>query len=882
MEHYKETLKDLYTAYSTTAEGLSLEEAARRLQKYGRNELAEEKGEPWWKLLLGQFNSPVIWVLLGAVIVSAFIGFTSHGHEAAEAKIDALMIAIILILNAIIGFYQEYKAEQAIEALKKMAGLKATVIRNGKQTKIDAAELVPGDVIILETGEKIPADSRLIEAINLETQEAALTGESNPVTKEAGDLSNNRTIGDRTNMVHSSTIITRGHGKALVVGTGMQTEIGKIAHMIQTTKTEQTPLQKQLSGLGKWLGILTILVCAIVFAAGMLMHEGTALELFITAVALAVAAIPEGLPAVVTISLSLGVKRMVKRNALMRHLPSVETLGCTTVICSDKTGTLTHNQMTVKRLFVSGRDIEVAGSGYNPEGKIGADNKSVEMLLRIGAQNNDAKLDREKWTCMGDPTEGCLITAALKAGLDKTKLDRENPRVDELPFDSERKMMTTVHKAGSKRVAYVKGAPDMLLSNCTKIWIDGKVRKLAAGDKKKIMSQNEAYAKKALRVLGFAYKDLPANAAKKGYEKDLIFVGLQAMIDPPREEVKEAIARCKEAGIKVVMITGDLRTTAEAIAAELGISGKAMTGAELQKMNEKDLEKTVEEVAIYARVNPEHKMKIVTALQAKGHVVAMTGDGVNDAPALKKADIGISMGITGTDVAKEASEMILTDDNFTSIVNAVEEGRGIYDNIRKFVNYLLSCNVGEVLLIFTATLMGIPLPLIAVHLLWVNLVTDGFPAGALGVDPVSPDAMKRPPRKVRSRIMSLGMSLNVFTMGILIAVATLVVYYIGLLQGIEMARTMAFTTIVMLEIVRIGMIRSAYHTGMFSNNWLVLAVLSSVGLQLLVVYTPLSAFFRTLPLGLSQWGVIGIGLVVVLAAGMGTTKIIKKISHEAY
>ncbi|HII72132.1 TPA: calcium-translocating P-type ATPase, SERCA-type [Candidatus Woesearchaeota archaeon] len=872
MECYKTNMDELFVQFSTADKGISSEEAARRLQKYGRNELKEAPGESWWQMLIDQFNSPVIWILIGAVVVSVFIG---------EA-IDAIVIAVILILNSFLGFFQEFRAEKAIEALKKMAGLKALVIRDGVQKKIDAAEVVPGDIIMLETGEKIPADSRLIESSNLETQEAALTGESNPVSKSVVDIDKDVGVADQINMVFSSTIITRGHGKAVVCSTGMETQIGNIAHMIQTTKLEPTPLQNQLARLGKWLGILVLAICGIVFLTGTFLRDGSVLEMFFAAVALAVAAIPEGLPAVVTISLSLGVRRMVKRNALVRHLPSVETLGCTTVICSDKTGTLTHNEMTVKRIFANGKDVKVEGSGYRPEGKFSVDKSELDMILKIGALNNDAKLDRDKWSVMGDPTEGCLITSALKAGLDKSALEKKYPRVDEIPFDSERKRMTTVHKIEGKTFAYVKGAPDILLNHCNKVWMNGRITALTPKTKKQILNKNEEYAKGALRVLGFAFKELKKSEDKKTWENNLVFVGLQAMIDPPRKEVKESIAKCKQAGIKVVMVTGDLKTTAEAIGKELGIDGKAMTGADLEKMSDEELEKVVNDISIYARVNPEHKVKIVAALKAKGHVVAMTGDGVNDAPALKKADIGIAMGITGTDVAKEASEMILTDDNFTSIVNAVEEGRGIYDNIRKFVNYLLSCNMGEVLIIFIGMLLGLPLPLIAVQLLWINLVTDGFPAVALGVDPVSKDAMQRPPRKLVDSIRSKGMSANIFTMGALICVATLVVYYIGLQQSVEMGRTMAFMTLVLLEVVRLQMIRSSYHTGIWSNKWLIMAVLTSLSLQLLVIYTPLSVFFKTTTLLPIHWLYMGGALAGVFILGTLASIIIKKATHEFY
>ncbi len=872
MDFYKAGLKEILVQFDASLKGLSSEEAARRMHKYGKNEIKEAEGEKWWQMLLSQFASPVIWILMGAVLISFVIG----------EFVDAIVIVVILMLNAVLGFLQDFRAEKAIEALKKMAGLKAIVIRDGEEKKIDASELVPGDIIILETGEKIPADARILEEVELETQEAALTGESTPVKKSVETIAHHATLADQHNMVFSGTIITRGHGKAIVCATGMEAEVGKIAHMIQSVEKNLTPLQKQLAKLGKWMGILVILICAIVFLTGILVHEGSPLELFFAAVALAVAAIPEGLPAVVTISLSLGVRRMVKRNALMRHLPSVETLGCTTVICTDKTGTLTHNEMTVKRIYANGKDVTVGGSGYLPEGKFSVDKSEIDLLLRIGALNNDAKLDHSNWSVIGDPTEGCLITSALKAGLVKEELDKKFPRVGELPFDSERKMMSTVHDIGGKRYVYVKGAADMLIHRCRKIYSGGKVKLISPAERKLILKKNDEYAKSALRVLGFAYKEITKKDKKESWEKDLVFVGLQAMIDPPREEVKGAIAKCKAAGIKVVMVTGDLRTTAEAIGREIGLEGKALTGQDLDHMTDDALADIVNDVSIYARVNPEHKLKIVAALKKRGHVVAMTGDGVNDAPALKKSDIGIAMGITGTDVAKEASEMILTDDNFTSIVNAVEEGRGIYDNIRKFVNYLLSCNMGEVLVIFIGAVLGMPLILTAVQLLWINLVTDGLPAIALGVDPVSSDAMSRPPRKKADRILSKGMSLNIFSTGALICVTTLFTYYIGSQYSVEAGRTMAFMTLAMLEIVRLYVIRQSYHSGIFSNIWLVLAVLMSLTLQLLVVYSPLSFFFGTVWLTGGQWLYLLGAVAVVLVISSITSRIIKSMTHEFY
>jgi Ca2+-transporting ATPase len=869
-----ESLENLFTQLDTSERGLSKNEAARRLIKYGRNEIKEAGRIPWWRIFLTQFNSPVIWVLLGAVVVSLVIG----------ESIDATVIVVILVLNAVLGFVQEFRAEKAVDALKKMAGLKATVMRDGSGEEIDATEVVPGDVIILDTGKKVPADCRVIEEVELETQEATLTGESTPVIKDveitASKQGGDKAIGDMTGMVFAGTVVTRGHGRALVCATGMQTEIGKIAEMIQTADVDESPLQKQLATFGKWLGILTVVVCAVVFLTGLLIHEGEALEIFFAAVALAVAAIPEGLPAVVTISLSLGVRRMVARNALVRHLPSVETLGCTTVICSDKTGTLTRNEMTVKRIFVSGKDVGVEGSGYKPEGGFSVDASELELILRIGALNNDATVDRGTWGVTGDPTEACLITSALKGGLDKVDLDSLYPRIGELPFDSERKRMTTVHEIDGKRYAYVKGAPDLLLEKCDRMWVDGEAAELNDSDRQIILSKNEEYAAAALRVLGFAYQELAGGETKETYEECLVFVGLQAMIDPPREEVKEAIARCKAAGIKVVMVTGDLMTTAQAIGKDLDIKGETLSGAELHTISDEDLERKIDQVSIYARVNPADKVKIVRALEKRGHVVAMTGDGVNDAPALKEADIGIAMGITGTDVATEASDMILTDDNFASIVSAVEEGRGIYDNLRKFVNYLLSGNIGEVLIILVGTLMGLPLPLIAVQLLWVNLVTDGLPAVALGVDPVARDAMARPPRRPTDRIMSPAMSLNVLSMGLLMCVVTLAMYHVGLRESLQTGRTMAFMTLVLMEIVRLQMIRSAYHTSTFSNRWLIWAVLISLGLQLGVVYTPLSVLFKVGPLGGTHWLYMAAALVCGYIIARIMTVFIRRTTHE--
>jgi Ca2+-transporting ATPase len=808
-----------------------------------------------------------VYILIAAFGISIFLG----------EQIDAAVIGVILVLIAISGFIMEYRAEKAIEALKKMASLKAIVIRDNKEHSIDAINLVPGDVVVLETGEKVPADARIIEAVNLQTQEAALTGESTPVKKEDVVLKEKTSMADQINMVFSGTIVTAGRAKAVITQTGMKTEIGKIAEMIAEAKPEPTHLQKNLDRLGKWIGWAVIVIAIIVFIAGMLKGELKLLEMFIFAVALAVAAIPEGLPAVVTICLALGVQRMVKRNALIRKLPSVETLGSTTVICTDKTGTLTCNQMTVKKIYVNSKEIEVTGSGYATEGifKVGKkimNPNSFSRLLQIGSLCNDAKFSGKE--LIGDPTEGALIVSAEKAGIKKNYLEHNYPRMGELGFSSERKRMSTFHKINGKKTVLCKGAPDVILELCDRILVNGEIKRLGRLEKKKILEFNEKFSNEALRVLGFAYKE-----SSTLNEKDMVFVGLQGMIDPPRPDVKDAIAKCKKAGIKIVMITGDYIGTAKAIGKEIGLEGKAITGQELDEI--KNLSAKVEGIGIYARVDPRHKVKILDALKKKGHVVAMTGDGVNDAPALKEADIGVSMGITGTDVAKEASDMILTDDNFSSIVNAVEEGRGIYDNIKKFVNYLLSANVGEVLVIFLSIVMGMGAPLIAIQILWINLVTDGLPALALGVDPASPRIMERKPRNPKQHILTKNTTLNILVVGILMSIACLVLFKKYYLVDLIKAQTVVFTTLVVLEIARVYMIRSQYNIGVFSNKFLILAILSSMLLHLIVLYTPLNVFFKTVPLGITEWIYIIGATVGVFIVGMLSTFVIRKVTNEA-
>lgn len=860
---HDKTAEQAIKELKTTARGLSQSEAEARLKQYGLNEIKEGKKVPPLKIFLEQFDSIVIWILIVATLISAFL----------KEYIDAIVILVILILIAVLGFVQEYRAESAIEALKKLASLKATVIRDGKKREIDAKELVPGDVIVLESGDKIPADARLIEVFSLQTQEAALTGESQPVKKHTDRLEEKASIADRKNMVFSGTIAVSGRAKALVVATGMQTEIGKIATLIEEIKPEPTPLQKKMDQLGRLLGTAAIAIAAIIFVVGLLVHKASLLQMLIVAVSLAVAAIPEGLPAVVTISLALGTQRMLKRHALIRRLPSVETLGSTTVICTDKTGTLTANEMTVRKLFVNGRIIDVTGVGYETKGQFlwkgkPAKTDEIELLLRIGALNNNAELSNSN--LIGDPTEGALIVSAAKAGLLKSELEIEYPRIDEIQFTSERKMMTTIHKRHGEKIAYVKGAPEVVLRLCNSISISGKVKRLTEHDKKEILEINKEFANEALRVLGFAYKTL----VDTNPEKNLIFAGLQGMIDPPRDEVKEAIEKCRKAGIRVIMITGDHEITAKAVAREIGLEGKSITGELLDEMEH--FEDIIEETSIFARVNPEHKIKIVDALKKKGHIVAMTGDGVNDAPALKKADIGVAMGITGTDVSKEASAIILTDDHFASIVNAVEEGRGTYDNIRKYFGYLVSGNIGEILIIFLGIIFGLPLPLTATQILLINLVTDGLPALALSADPFEPNAMSRKPRKQNEPIYK---GLNAFTVYYPIAmtvVALSVFSWFYLNKGnLLQAQTATFLTISMFELYQAFACRSTIYpsikVGLFKNKYLILAVFASFAIMVAGIFiASFGRFLDMAPLGIIEFlaiaAISSIGAIVIEAS----------------
>ncbi|AFM01642.1 MULTISPECIES: calcium-transporting P-type ATPase, PMR1-type [Desulfitobacterium] len=858
--------------------GLNLKEVNRRLGEVGRNILETKKGVHPVFLFLGQFKDFMVLVLLAATIVSALLGEIA----------DAVTIMAILVLNAVLGFIQEFRAERSIESLKSLTAPEARVLRDGLESRIPAADLVPGDIVLLEAGDRIPADIRWIQAVNVEVEESALTGESHPVAKRVAPLTDELTpMADRVNMGYMGTSLVSGRGAGVVVATGMETEMGVIAGMIQSVEEEETPLQKRLAQLGKYLVVISIIVCGIVVLTGVLRGEGF-YKMFLAGVSLAVAAIPEGLPAIVTVALAIGVQRMVKRKAIIRKLPAVETLGCATVICSDKTGTLTQNEMTVRQIYTDRKMISVTGQGYDPKGDFhGADpakeKSPLQVALKIASLCNNSSLNRKgvqvagmfraagkesPWGIEGDPTEGALLVAAAKAGIWRETLERKEERVGEIPFDSDRKRMSVIYKGKREKKAYVKGAPDEILRRCRSELTSEGIVELNEIRRRAILKANDEMAKKALRVLALAEKPLQENERiDERVEEDLIFVGLMGMIDPPRASAAKAIKVCRKAGIKPVMITGDHRLTAEAVARELGIlKGNAdviLTGSDLDRMSDEELEKEVMNVSVYARVTPKDKLRIVRALKKNDQVVAMTGDGVNDAPAVKEADIGVSMGKTGTDVTKEASAMVLADDNFATIVAAVEEGRAIYDNIRKFIRYLLSCNIGEVLVMFLAALVGLPLPLLAIQILWVNLVTDGLPAMALGVDGMDKDIMNRRPRDPGESIFARGLARKILIRGTIIGLGTLLVFVIALFMGVTMlaARTMAFTTLVFSQLFHVfdckSETRGIFEVGIFSNPYLVAAVIGSTLMQLSVIYiAPLQAIFKTTALTGWQWALI--------------------------
>ena len=813
-------------------QGLTSEEAAKLLEQFGKNEIISGHKIRPLEIFISQFKSFLILILFIAAILASLAG----------EKLDTIVIIVIIVLNSIFGFIQEYRAEKAIAALKHMVVTRVRVIRDGKEIEINTVDLVPGDAFIIEEGQKIPADGKLVEAVNLQLNEASLTGESLPVSKKV-----NESEEDDKFFIFMGTIAEKGKGMAIVTATGMKTKFGKIASLLKDIKEEPTPLQKHLDVLGKQLGIIAVFGAILVFGFGFL-HGGEILETMLTGASLAVAVVPEGLPAIVTITLAVGVQRMSRRQSIIRKLSSIEAIGSVDVICSDKTGTMTKNEMIVRKVWVDGQTFDVEDEKLN--------NKGFAQLLRIGILCNDASILEEngKLTILGDRTEGSLLVLAKEKGVDIKEYKGKGSAIEEFPFDSSLKRMSVVWSEGSKKEIYVKGAPEIIISRSTKILSDGKLTDLDTSEKKKLSKVVEDLAGNGFRLLGFGYKEFKGEPDKIGrdeVEKDLIFVGIVAIADPPRDEVKEAIKLAKNAGIKVVMITGDNPLTAKAIGAEIGLiegNEKVISGDKLEKMSQPELEKTIRDIKIFARVTPEHKLRIVKAFQAKGSTVGVTGDGVNDAPALKQADVGLSMGIIGTDVAKEASDMVIADDNFASIIKAVEEGRVIYENILKSIRYLLACNAGELIAILGAVAIGFPSPLTPIQILWMNLVTDGLPALALAGDPKAHDTMNRPPRNKSVPILTILGKKFIITVGVILATATLVIFIVFLtFDELEKGRTVAFTILVLGQMVVAFIVRKGEKWN--SNRLLLVAVLATVILQIIILITPaLHSIFDVVPL----------------------------------
>ena len=883
-------------ALDTRRSGLTEVEARDRLAKYGYNTLAERKRVTALQILLDQFKDIFVLMLLGASLISAFLG----------EMVDAITIGAIIVLVAIVGFVQDYRGERALEAMKRMTASTARVIRDGQVKVINASEIVPGDILALEEGDRIAADARLMETVELRTVEAALTGESTPVDKDTRTLETTIQVADRRNTVFSGTYVAYGHGRAVVVGTGARSEFGRIADLIQEVKETETPLQQKMDRFSKSIGKVVLVVCALIFVLEFLRLEtGESLLLamtdaFMAAVSLAISAVPEGIPAITAVTLALGARDLMKRNAIIRKLSSAETLGSVTVICSDKTGTLTKGEMTVRQIYVSKRSLDVSGSGYEPKGEFKwaqsprnpEDSEALELLLRIGALCNNARLefsDHDSWAVLGDPTEGALIVAASKAGLEEQAIEQQFPRVREIPFSSERKMMTTAHRLGEDEyVAYVKGAPEVIVGKSSYILSEGKEDTLTEAGRSGLLAANEKMARDALRVLGMAYKKLPTNYGQlsdEEIERDLVFVGFQGMIDPPRPEAIEANQRCEKAGIKTVMITGDHKLTAMAIAKEIGMlkpGSIVLTGAELDEIDDTRYSEMVENVSVYARVSPEHKQRIVKVLKAKGDIVAMTGDGVNDAPAIKNADIGVAMGITGTDVTKEASHMVLADDNFATIVRAVEHGRVIFDNIRKYTRFLMACNFDEVLLLAVFAIVGWPMPLLPAMILWINLASDGGPAIALSMDPPEEDVMDRPPRNPREGILHGMLSFMVasfmlqFLGSVIVFLAETWPYVsVGLPipeDVLTEARTAVFIQATLFELFVVWNCRSekrsVWRMNPWKNKYLLLTDLIALVATASLPYVPIfQAAFRLVPLTLYDWlwtgSIASLGLLVL-------------------
>lgn len=876
------SIEDTFAALETDPYGLTGAEVAKRLEKYGPNEIATEDKINWLELLFDQIKNPLVVVLIIAAVIAFLAGET----------IDTIVIFVVIVLNTLIGFFQEYRAEQALEALRARAAPQAEVIRcigenQCSEKNVKAQNIVPGDIIVLSAGDRAPADARLLEAVNLEVDEAMLTGESLPVRKNIEPLEGDLPVADRTNLVYGGTVVTGGRGKAVVYATGLNTEMGGIATLIQETEKAVSPIQKQTLELGKRLGFLAVLAGALILLVGLIRGLGLD-ELFLFVIAAVVSMIPEGLPAVMTITLAVGVNRMAKRNSIIRKLQAVDSLGATTVICTDKTGTLTTNQMTVQQIFTCGRVFHVTGSGYSPEGEFKLDeepfdpqeDEALRLTLQIAALCNDSRLAQSenendsRWEIRGDPTEGALVVAAKKAGLEKPALENKFPRIDEIPFDSKRKYMATFHETPEGRVGvYLKGAPEVLLELCSRVKRDGDLQELDVKTQEDILAVNEEMAGAALRVLAVAYQEIE-HARLEAYKNNLaegreqlVFAGLLGMLDPPRPEAKEAVERCQRAGIKVIMATGDNKITGEAIAREVGIfddNGRVITGPEVERMSAEELDAVIQETVVFARVSPEHKQRIVASLQRHEEVVAMTGDGINDAPALKGAEIGVAMGITGTDVTKETAEMVLTDDNFASIVNAVEEGRVVFMNVRKVVKFLISTNVGEILTILGALVLLPAGQLIftPVQILWVNLVTDGLLDITIALEPKEGDVMDQPPRQPDTPIINREILLIVVFVATIMAIGTLGIYFWGLETGNSTrAQTLAFITIAMFQVFNSLNVRSRtqslFQIGPFTNKYLIAAIITSVALLFLATTVPfLQLALSTIPLNLQDWGII--------------------------
>ncbi|MBI4438827.1 cation-translocating P-type ATPase [Candidatus Woesearchaeota archaeon] len=863
MDFYSAEIKDVFLNAGSSKDGLSASEAKARLKRHGFNELVRKKRRTALKIFFEQFRNFLILLLLCASVLAVFLG----------DYVEAVGMICIAILSAILGFVQEYKAERAMEALKRISAPTGKVVRDGSEKKIPAREIVPGDVIVIESGDIVAADARLFEDSSLQVDEAILTGESVPSPKDTKKLKEGTEITERTNMVFMGTIVTYGKGRGVVTGTGMDTEFGKIALTIEEAEEPKTLLQNKFESLARQIGLVVIVLVGVVFVLGLSFQKEVSIaRMLIFSISLAVAAVPTALPAIVTIGLALGASSMAKRNVIIKKLPATESMGSVTVICSDKTGTLTKSQLSATRLFFDGNVIDVSGIGYEPKGEFKhgtekMDKKSLEFMLRIGYLCNNAKLVEKggRWDIIGDPTEGALVVLARKGRLDEKALSRRLSVVKELPFSSERKMMTVI--AGRKRkpervCAYVKGAPDVVLKKCARIYDSGRIRSLTKRDRESILSVNESFAEDALRVLGLACRDMPAGGKYEieGVERDLVFVGLVGMIDAPREEVAAAVKQCEDAGINVIAITGDHPVTAKAVADRIGLLKKddlVVTGEYIDRLNDSELMEKLGRIRVVARALPGHKLRMVKLLKKQGHVVAMTGDGVNDAPALKTADVGIAMGITGSDVAKEVSKTVLVDDNFASIVNAISEGRNIYDKIIKSSRYLLSCNLGEIITVFLAIMLNLPLPLVPLQILMMNLLTDGLPALGLGMEGAEEDVMKRSPRNPKESLFTNEMLILTLIFGIVMGIGTLFIFNTYLDRGEEVARTAAFTTLVLFEMFAVVGSRSLYpfrKLNIFTNKWLLLGILASVSIQVAIVnWGPLQAIFSTVSLSSSDW-----------------------------